>query len=238
MRTLDPMDWRPASNGSGARHWFLVRDESVPVADRFHESADGKLIRYASMDTAQSAADALNAARPRPEAVGFDRALAESRLGTHAELAEQIGHLRGTTKSVDVLLDMAAELAESLEQALDVIEAVVRAVAPSDRPLPNPLSPEPAMPFGPDGVEVRAYTTPSVDHAWIVEHESQDVGFLVKPCPRPQADNAISSVLVDQIQTRDNLNAAIACAVRDHPGIGFAAYIRYDAGEDVYVIAL
>jgi len=59
--TLPP--WRPASNGAGKRHWFLYRDgtdQSVPLADRYHYSAAGTLVRYASADAAQRAADRLN----------------------------------------------------------------------------------------------------------------------------------------------------------------------------------
>jgi hypothetical protein len=59
--------WRPANNGSGKRIWFLCRysgwdDESVPLADRYRFGANGTLIRYASYESAQRAADRLNAA--------------------------------------------------------------------------------------------------------------------------------------------------------------------------------
>jgi hypothetical protein len=65
--TLPP--WRPACNGShgGKRIWFLCRfprggGGDVPVADRYHYDARNKLVRYASQDAAQRAADKLNAA--------------------------------------------------------------------------------------------------------------------------------------------------------------------------------
>lgn len=53
--------WRPASNGSGKRHWFLYRDESVPLSLRYHCNARGELVRYATIETAQKAAGKLNA---------------------------------------------------------------------------------------------------------------------------------------------------------------------------------
>ena len=57
--------WRPANNGSGKRIWFLTRysgndDTSVPLADRYHYGANGNLVRYASYEAAQRAADKLN----------------------------------------------------------------------------------------------------------------------------------------------------------------------------------
>lgn len=52
--------WRPASNGAGARHWFLVRD-AAKVSDRYHYSASGQLVHYGSAESAQTAADRLNA---------------------------------------------------------------------------------------------------------------------------------------------------------------------------------
>lgn len=58
--------WRPANNGTGKRIWFLVRgdgDPRVPLKDRYHFGAGGNLVRYASVDSAQRAADKLNAAR-------------------------------------------------------------------------------------------------------------------------------------------------------------------------------
>lgn len=179
----------------------------------------------------------------------FDRALAESRLGTYAEIAERIARFRtmseaeamssvmqgGPTPGDErrLLADLAGELAASLQEALDVIENVTRAVAPADPPV------EPGVPAG---VEVRMPDGPSMDRAWIVEHETPSATFVVKPCPRQQADNAIRSVHAEQVEVRDNLDAAIACAVHGHPGVGFAAYIRMDylidAGMDEYVIAL
>src|SRR6202034_3680800 len=60
--------WRPANNGTGSRRWFLCRysgndDMSVPLADRYHFTARGTLVRYGSCDAAQRAADKLNAAQ-------------------------------------------------------------------------------------------------------------------------------------------------------------------------------
>lgn len=59
--------WRPANNGTGRRIWFLTRgygteSDSVPLADRYHYNAAGHAIRYASVETAQAAADKLNGA--------------------------------------------------------------------------------------------------------------------------------------------------------------------------------
>lgn len=53
-------DWRPASNGAGRRHWFLIRDQSVPLAERYLEDARGRLVRFSSMEAAQRRADKLN----------------------------------------------------------------------------------------------------------------------------------------------------------------------------------
>ena len=64
--TLPP--WRPASNGTSARPWFLVRgddDPGIPLKDRYHFGAGGSLVRYASVDTAQRAANQLNAAEQK-----------------------------------------------------------------------------------------------------------------------------------------------------------------------------
>lgn len=56
----DEMMWRPANNGSGKRIWFLVRGESVPLDQRYYYGKDERLVRYASMENAQRAADRLN----------------------------------------------------------------------------------------------------------------------------------------------------------------------------------
>ena len=54
--------WRTANNGSGKRRWFLIwSDESVPVSDRYYFAANGNLVRYVSHQSAQKAADRLNA---------------------------------------------------------------------------------------------------------------------------------------------------------------------------------
>jgi hypothetical protein len=57
---LQPKDWRPANNGTGPKPWFLIRDESIPLGDRYHENGHGNLIRYSSMEAAQRDADRLN----------------------------------------------------------------------------------------------------------------------------------------------------------------------------------
>jgi hypothetical protein len=60
MKKLAP--WEPANNGTGKRIWFLTRrDESLPVADRFRFTSRGQLVKYKSFETAQKAADELNA---------------------------------------------------------------------------------------------------------------------------------------------------------------------------------
>ena len=58
--------WRPVRAGSGPRPWYLTRysgehDMRVPDADRCHYSKRGGLVRYASQEAAQLAADRLNA---------------------------------------------------------------------------------------------------------------------------------------------------------------------------------
>jgi hypothetical protein len=51
--------WRPANNGAGRRIWFVYRD-APKVEDRYHLSGSGQLVRYASIESAQRAADLLN----------------------------------------------------------------------------------------------------------------------------------------------------------------------------------
>jgi hypothetical protein len=54
--------WEPANNGTGKRIWFLTRrDESLPVSDRYRFTSRGQLVKYKSFETAQKAADELNA---------------------------------------------------------------------------------------------------------------------------------------------------------------------------------
>jgi hypothetical protein len=54
--------WRPAVNGGGKRAWFLIwSDESVPVSERYYYGPTGNLVRFASCENAQKAADKLNA---------------------------------------------------------------------------------------------------------------------------------------------------------------------------------
>lgn len=54
--------WQPFNHGAGARRWFLAREDSVPVEDRYYENASGQLVRYVSYKTASAAAERLNAA--------------------------------------------------------------------------------------------------------------------------------------------------------------------------------
>jgi hypothetical protein len=58
--------WRPANNGSSKRRWFLIRDESVPLADRYHLNGAGNLVRFGSHEAAVKAAAKLNANGPVP----------------------------------------------------------------------------------------------------------------------------------------------------------------------------
>jgi len=53
--------WQPASNGTALCHWFLFRDNVDGFRD-YYMTATDNLIRYASYETAQRAADKLNAA--------------------------------------------------------------------------------------------------------------------------------------------------------------------------------
>jgi hypothetical protein len=56
--------WKPYNNGAGKRPWFLARSgpdsDSIPLEDRYHYNAAGNLVRYASIESAQRAADKLN----------------------------------------------------------------------------------------------------------------------------------------------------------------------------------
>jgi hypothetical protein len=65
-------EWTAACNGAGKRSWFLVRGtgvdfDRVPVSQRYFYGASGQLVRYASCQSAQRAADVLNAAERAPE---------------------------------------------------------------------------------------------------------------------------------------------------------------------------
>jgi hypothetical protein len=60
-------EWRPVTSGQGKRPWYVARysgadDMRVPQAQRYHYAASGNLVRYASQQAAQAAADTLNAA--------------------------------------------------------------------------------------------------------------------------------------------------------------------------------
>lgn len=59
--------WRAAVNGTSKRPYFLVRgwgteSDRVPLAHRYHNGPSGKLICYASSETATRAAVKLNKA--------------------------------------------------------------------------------------------------------------------------------------------------------------------------------
>ena len=59
--------WRPANNGGSKLRWFLIRGEgtesdSVPLAERYHYSPTGRLVRFASFGAAELAAGKLNGA--------------------------------------------------------------------------------------------------------------------------------------------------------------------------------
>jgi hypothetical protein len=53
--------WKPANNGSGKYMWLLIKDGDAPVDERFHFNEQGRIIRYKSRESAQRAADRLNA---------------------------------------------------------------------------------------------------------------------------------------------------------------------------------
>ena len=57
--------WRPAVNGGGKHPWFLIwSDERVPVDRRYYFKQTAgplRLVRFASAENAQRAADKLNA---------------------------------------------------------------------------------------------------------------------------------------------------------------------------------
>lgn len=52
--------WRAANNGTGARIWFLYRDD-VPADQRYRYGKSGRHIRYGSCENAQRVANRLNA---------------------------------------------------------------------------------------------------------------------------------------------------------------------------------
>jgi hypothetical protein len=96
--TLPP--WHPASSGAGKRHWFLIRDmgKDIPVEDRYYYGANGNLVRYASCESAQRAADKLNAAEQHtaPESgadTGMTAGAIAEILGTYYERWSRAGRL-------------------------------------------------------------------------------------------------------------------------------------------------
>lgn len=61
--------WRVAVNGTSKRPYFLIRgwgteSDQIPLAHRYHNGPSGQLVRYASFETAQRAADKLNGVKP------------------------------------------------------------------------------------------------------------------------------------------------------------------------------
>jgi len=52
--------WRPATNGSKARHWFLFRD-AERLSDQYLYDSRGRLRRFGSFKAAAKIADKLNA---------------------------------------------------------------------------------------------------------------------------------------------------------------------------------
>lgn len=61
----DRTTWQPANNGSGKRIWFVYRE---PNGARMQVAEDsrGNYRRFASIESAWRAADALNAAELQP----------------------------------------------------------------------------------------------------------------------------------------------------------------------------
>lgn len=55
--------WVPANHGSGARRWFLVREDG----SAYHYGASGNIVRYATYEAASWKAAALNAAEQQGE---------------------------------------------------------------------------------------------------------------------------------------------------------------------------
>lgn len=53
--------WRPYSNGSGVRHWFVARATAEGTREEL-DTADGRLRWFGSSDTAGRAAAKANAA--------------------------------------------------------------------------------------------------------------------------------------------------------------------------------
>jgi hypothetical protein len=61
--------WVPVNNGTSKRRWFLTRgygtdSDIVPLRARCHTGPSGTVVRYASIETAQRAADKLNREQP------------------------------------------------------------------------------------------------------------------------------------------------------------------------------
>jgi hypothetical protein len=117
-------EWSPANNGAGKRIWFLARGhgaefDRVPVEARYHCGADGSLVRYASMASAQRAADTLNAAEKFDDATATWKLLSEDERRTLVVL----GRYKGNTvtpgmlgRELRVTWQRAGGLARSLKR--------------------------------------------------------------------------------------------------------------------------
>lgn len=53
--------WRPASGGPSRHQWFLYRDDSTPLAQRYYHKTDGNVRYFTTWENAATAADKLNA---------------------------------------------------------------------------------------------------------------------------------------------------------------------------------
>jgi len=205
----------------------------------------------------------------------FDRALADSRLATLADLRErltkltetitkthdhetavQAGKLRDQLRG-DNVADMAFELADSLVAALGHLDAIEEAASMTEHGRCDecgaPCNSEgcvievghtAAQEVGP---RITMPTTSSPDRAWVVTGIGGE--YVVMPCSREHADNAIGTVNGDDLGWADTFEAAVTVAVAGHPARRYdddemVAYIRYDGnlavhrGEDSYLIAM
>jgi len=67
-----PGRWYPGSNGAGKRRWFLWRTNAETGKTEHHDTRSGLLVRYASYEAAQKAADRLNRTPPGPSVVNVE----------------------------------------------------------------------------------------------------------------------------------------------------------------------
>ncbi len=59
----ETIGWKAASNGVGKRHWFVMHQETR----RYYMNTKGRLVWFASLQSAQRKADALNRYPLSPE---------------------------------------------------------------------------------------------------------------------------------------------------------------------------